>query len=287
MLQKFVLRLLLAGTLALSSSASAEHGTCQTTSRVIEVDARGGPKIGTFQYPDTLNLGLREVVLTFDDGPDPEHTPKVLDMLDEYCVKATFFVVGKDAERNPELTHEIVRRGHTLGGHSWSHPRSLRRLSTAAGEREIEDGFSAIWEASKGAVAPFFRYPGLNQADKLNKFLAERDYAIFSSDVNTDDWRKRVKAKTIIKRTFEGLERRGKGILLFHDNRAVLVEALPTILEELKTRGYTVAHIVPKGTRVARAPESSPGEFIAAAPSSAEVSRTVAFSSGAKPAPMH
>jgi peptidoglycan-N-acetylglucosamine deacetylase len=269
-LQKFVLRLLLAGTLALSSSASADQGTCRGTSRVVEVDTANGPKIGKFQYPGTLDLGLREVVLTFDDGPDPVLTPKVLDILDAYCVKATFFLVGKAAEAHPDLTLEIVRRGHTLGNHSWSHPRSLRRMPSAKGRLEIEQGFNAIYTASAGALAPFFRYPGLSESRSLNKFLQDRQFAIFSSDVNTDDWRKHIKAETIIKGTFQRLQQRGKGILLFHDDRPVLVEALPTILEGLKLRGYKVAHVVPKGPRlepwasdrsVAQAPVDKPSVY--------------------------
>lgn len=254
-MQKHVLRLLLLSTLALGSAVNANEKSCVGTSRILEIEAFGGPRYGTYQYPATLDLKPREIVLTFDDGPEPSTTPKVLDALDAHCIKATFFAVGQWAERYPELTREIVARGHTLGTHTWSHPRNLRRLSLANAKIEIDKGFSAVTEVAEGHVAPFFRFPGFNDSKALNKYVAERHYANISCDISTDDW-KDIDAKTIIERTLKRLEQKKGGILLFHDPRPATAEAIPVLLDELQARGYTFVHLVPKASGVvARAPE--------------------------------
>jgi peptidoglycan-N-acetylglucosamine deacetylase len=82
-------------------------------------------------------------VLTFDDGPRPKTTPKVLDALDRHCVKATFFEIGRWVAAYPELTQEVADRSHTIGSHSWSHPPNLGHLPLEKGEQEIDRGFAA------------------------------------------------------------------------------------------------------------------------------------------------
>ena len=99
--------------------------------------------------------------------------------------------------------------------------------------------------ASGGRVAPFFRYPGLNNSTALNDYLASRNDAIVSCDIGTDDWM-RIGAEQIKKRTLARLEQHGKGIILFHDTEPATAKALPDILDELKRRGYRIVHIVPK-----------------------------------------
>ena len=96
------------------------------TSAYVALSLLGVFFLGLRMYTDALvrlPRGARGVVLTFDDGPDPETTPKVLDALDAHGAKATFFVIGKKAEAHPELVREIVRRGHTVGMHSYAHHR--------------------------------------------------------------------------------------------------------------------------------------------------------------------
>ncbi|MGA7545644.1 MAG: polysaccharide deacetylase family protein [Methyloceanibacter sp.] len=219
-------------------------------SRIIEVDTAGGPRLGTYQYPTTLDLGPKEVVLTFDDGPNPRTTEKVLDALDQHCVKATFFEVGKWVAAYPQLTKEVADRGHTLGSHSYSHPTNLGHLPLTQAEQDIDRGFAAMKEASGGRVAPFFRYPGLNNSDELNDFLGSRNIAVISCDIGTDDWM-RIGAEQIVKRTLARLESKGKGIILFHDTEPATALALPTLLDELATRGYRIVHMVPKAEGVA------------------------------------
>ena len=243
--------LALLALLALTAPANSEPADCPGNasalgiSRIIEIDPAGGPRYGTYQYPDTLALEPKEVVLTFDDGPNPKYTPKVLDALDRHCVKATFFEVGRWAETFPEVTKDIADRGHTIGSHSWSHPPNLGRLPLDKAKQEIERGFAVLKAAAGGRVAPFFRYPGLNDSPELNTYLAEAGIAVISCDIGTDDWMN-VGAASIVKRTLARLEHKGKGILLFHDRKPATATALPLLLDELKARGYRVVHIVPR-----------------------------------------
>ena len=226
-------------------------------SRTLEVDPTGGPRYGTYQYPATLALGPKEVVLTFDDGPDPKRTPIVLDELDHHCVKATFFEVGRWAEAYPEITKEVADRGHTIGAHSWSHPPNLGHIPIQRAKDEIDHGFAVLKLASGDRTAPFFRYPGLNDSAKLDDYLAGENIAIISCDIGTDDW-KNIGAAAIIKRTLARLDQHGKGIILFHDRKAATVKALPLLLDDLKKRGYHVVHIVPKPAAIAALRESNP-----------------------------
>jgi len=226
------------------------HPHALGVSRVIEIDTAGGPRLGTYQYPATLDLSPMEVVLTFDDGPNPRTTAMVLDALDQHCVKATFFEVGKWAAAYPALTKEVADRGHTLASHSYSHPHNLGRLQLVEAEQDIDRGFAAIKEASDGRVAPFFRYPGLNNSDALNAYLGSRNVAVISCDIGTDDWM-RIGADEIVKRTLARLATKRKGIILFHDTEPATANALPALLDELEKRGYRVVHMVPKAEGVA------------------------------------
>src|ERR1700761_2597002 len=92
------------------------------TSRVIAVDAATYPRVGLKSFPQSLPLRDKEVVLTFDDGPWPPTTKKVLATLAQECVHATFFLIGKPASEHPDIVKLIEAGGHTIGHHSWSHP---------------------------------------------------------------------------------------------------------------------------------------------------------------------
>ena len=112
-------------------AAPASAGGCPRNpdvlgvSRVLEVDTTGGPRFGSLQYDRSVDLGPKEVVLTFDDGPHPKNTKRILQALDEECVKATFFPVGIWAKHVPKVMRMVADRGHTIGAHSWSHPSSF------------------------------------------------------------------------------------------------------------------------------------------------------------------
>src|SRR5450755_1538198 len=113
------------------------------TSRTLAVDAASFPRVGLKNFPQTLPLRDHEVVLTFDDGPWPPTTPKVLAMLAQQCVRATFFLIGKPASEHPELARRIAAEGHTIGHHTWTH-FSLMRMPQANAFDEIDHGISAV-----------------------------------------------------------------------------------------------------------------------------------------------
>ncbi len=221
--------------------------------REIPVDATGGPRYGMIQFKDTLPLNDGEVIFTFDDGPHPKRTPQILDILDRYCVKAVFFMIGEMAQRSPELVREIDRRGHIVATHTWSHPVSLNFVSEKRAGEQIEQGIAAVADALGRPPAPFFRFPGLGQSETLLEFLAERDIAAWSVDAIAGD-SEGVSARRMPGRLMSRLKKYGRGILLFHDIKRSTVQALPDIMEELREDGYRAARVVSKGP-VLKVPE--------------------------------
>jgi peptidoglycan/xylan/chitin deacetylase (PgdA/CDA1 family) len=214
-------------------------------SRTVEIDTSAGNTFGE-PYGTYDFLKDHEVVLTFDDGPLRAHTQAVLDALDAQCTKATFFLVGKMAISDPNMVKEIARHGHTIGSHTWSHA-NLAHLSAARAEAEIEMGFSAVQYALGKEIAPFFRYPYLAATHKLAAYLRDRQVSSFFIDVDSKDYRTKSGAG-VLARVMSQLERRHKGILLFHDIQISTSRALPSVLSALKAGGYKVVHIRPAST---------------------------------------
>jgi len=221
----------------------AHPQTALGVERIVEIDASTGALFGrlTTQTHEPTFLKDKEVVLSFDDGPSPWVTPKILDALERHCTKATFFSVGKMAVAYPDVARDILVRGHTLGGHTWSHPRKLPRMKPEKAQDEIERGFAAIEAATGGGVAPFFRFTGLNDSAPLLKYLQDRGIASFTVDVVSDD-SFIASPEELTRITLKRLDSRGSGILLFHDIKPATAKALPAILDGLKERGYRVVH---------------------------------------------
>ena len=215
--------------------------------RIVEVDATDGPVFGfiTKQQHEARFLGPKEAVLTFDDGPLPGVTRAILDILDQFCTKATFFSVGRMAVAYPDSVRDILARGHTLGTHTWSHPMSLPRLSAQQARDQIESGFAAVSLAAGQPIAPFFRFPGLNDSAPLVQHLAGRNIATFTVDVVSNDSYIHDPQR-LIERTLAQLEAQQGGIMLFHDIKHQTARALPTILAEMKRRGYKIVHLTSK-----------------------------------------
>ena len=162
------------------------------TSRVVSVDPTVLHQVGTMQYPQTLPLRDHEIVLSFDDGPSPVTTEKVLDALAAECVKANFFIVGEHANERPDLVRRAYREGHAIGTHSQTHA-DLSRLSLAGAVREIDDGIQSV-QAALGpqmTAAPFFRAPYLQITFDLEQFLFKCDVMLWSIDIDPEDWRPR------------------------------------------------------------------------------------------------
>jgi len=218
--------------------------------RIVEIDTSGGPGFGFEHFKQYDFLRDKEVVLTFDDGPWPGNTPTVLKALADECLKATFFEIGKHAIWHPEITKQVIDAGMTVGTHTWSH-KDLARNPYAKdvdlAEQEIEMGISAVHMAAAGGpVAPFFRFPDLQHPPQLLEYLAQRNIGIFSTDIDSRDF-KIHKPEQVIKSVMGQLEKRGKGIILMHDFQHNTAETLPQLLQQLKAAGYKVVHMVPKG----------------------------------------
>jgi peptidoglycan/xylan/chitin deacetylase (PgdA/CDA1 family) len=197
--------------------------------------------ISKFPKQESL-LGPKEVVLTFDDGPAPGTTRAVLDTLDQFCTKATFFEVGRMALAYPDLTKAVIARGHTVGAHTWSHPLALSRLKLDAAKDEIERGFTAVSLAAGQPVAPFFRFPGLGDTGPLLTHLQNRGIGTFTVDVVSDDSFVSDPSK-LAKLTLQRVEAHQGGIILFHDIKPQTARALPVILTALMEAGYKVVHL--------------------------------------------
>src|ERR1700761_198520 len=154
---------------AASAADCPGHPDALGTSRTLVVDPREHPRIGTMQYPETLPLADHEVVLTFDDGPLPRNSNKVLEILADQCVKATFFTIGKMAQYSPEGVRKLLAADHTIGTHTQDHPLTMNRMPIERAKQEIDDGIASVRAAlgddADTALAPFFRIPGLSRAD--------------------------------------------------------------------------------------------------------------------------
>lgn len=170
----------------------------------------------------------RQVCLTFDDGPHPTITPRLLDLLDRYSVKATFFLVGKQVELYPELAAEIVRRGHEVGSHSYSHS-NLRRLPKLYVERELVKSRAVIRRAT-GRTVTLFRPPGGHYDLNVRDAVAETGYTtvFWTSNIgNCLDWPPdRIVEKFMAELTLGG-------IVLLHNGEDGSLEVLGPLLEAL------------------------------------------------------
>jgi peptidoglycan/xylan/chitin deacetylase (PgdA/CDA1 family) len=245
----------IAGLLALvGAAAAAPAAECPGNpdalgiSRVITVDPAEHSRIGSMQYHESLPLEDKEVVLTFDDGPLPPYTNRVLETLAAECVKATFFMVGRQARAFPDMVRRVYNEGHTVASHSENHPRIFTRLAMPAAENEIEQGRASVAAAlgDERALAPFFRFPGLGRSDAIEEYLAAHGLMTWSTDFLADDWR-RITAQQVLKRALDRLERKGKGVLLLHDIQPRTALAVPALLHALKARGYRIVQVVPAG----------------------------------------
>jgi peptidoglycan/xylan/chitin deacetylase (PgdA/CDA1 family) len=230
--------------LSLAAAAECDPDKALGVSRVVEIDTSGGPMFGSMTKRDKEDdfLAPGEVVLTFDDGPVPWVTKPILDTLDEFCTKATFFSVGEMALSYPAMTKDVLARGHTLGTHTWSHPNNLKRLTFDNAKDEIERGFAAVSLAAATGIAPFFRFPGLNDSDELLTYLQSRSIASFTVDVISND-SYIGSPQRIADRTLKLTVARNGGILLFHDLKRPTAKALPAILAGLKVEGFKVVHL--------------------------------------------
>jgi peptidoglycan/xylan/chitin deacetylase (PgdA/CDA1 family) len=217
------------------------------TARVMEVDAAAWPRVGLKHFPQTLPLRAKELVLTFDDGPWPGTTPKVLDALKHECVLATFFILGRNAEAHPALVRRELAEGHSVGHHTYSHPL-LDRMPLDKAEAEIDRGiaadeFALYGERRSRPATPFFRFPGFASNQALLDRLSDRGVVVFGADMWASDWLPMTPEQELAL-ILARVEKAGRGIILFHDTKSQTARMLPAFLRELKRRGYSIVHVV-------------------------------------------
>ena len=254
------LGLALLGTAPVRAEVCPGNPNAIGTSRVLVIDPAEHPRLGSMQYQETLPLADHEVVLTFDDGPLPPATNRVLETLAAECVKATFFLVGQMARSYPEAARKVFEAGHTIGTHSETHPLRLNKVPIEKFDTEVDDGIASVKSVlgDPKALAPFFRIPGFARTDEIDDELFARALVTFSADVVADDWFHHIKPSEVVARAMRRLEARGRGILLLHDIHASTADALPELLKQLKEKGFHIVHVVPMTAdrpKTATAPE--------------------------------
>jgi len=219
--------------------------------RKLTVDADGyltAKYVAFAQFPTLYHQGLggeHQVAITFDDGPDPRWTPKVLDILKAANVKAAFFLVGVNAERYPGLVRRIVNEGHEIGNHTYYHPNLA--LCWPEHIRLELNATQLLLETITGRATTLFRPPyaadtGPTQLSELAplKIAEDLNYLVVLENIDPQDWAK-PGADIILQRIKQ--QRHDGSVILLHDaggDRSQTVEALPLILEWLHTRGDTV-----------------------------------------------
>ncbi|WP_067496377.1 polysaccharide deacetylase family protein [Actinoplanes sp. TFC3] len=193
-----------------------------------------------------MRTGGDEVALTFDDGPDPVQTPRMLDLLKQQGVKATFCLVGQNAAAHPELVQRIAAEGHTLCNHSWNHSLTLGRQKPAAIRADLEKTNDAIRAAVPDAEIKYMRAPGGNFTPALVEAAAEQGMTSIYWQLDPRDWDHSTDAsdgahearvvKTVKKHV-------GKGaIILSHDyGQPDTIAAYKTLIPWLKSRYDLIA----------------------------------------------
>ena len=191
----------------------------------------------------SVNVDGPYIAMTFDDGPSPETTPRLLDILKQRNIKATFFMIGQNAERNPAIVKRILAEGHEIGNHSWTHPQ-LSKLSDDRVTEEINKTQNAIKDAS--GYTPVLMRPPYGAITARQKDWIEKDFglSVIIWSVDPFDW-KRPGASVIEQRILAGA--RPGAIVLSHDIHKQTVDAMPATLDALAAKGFkfvTVSQLI-------------------------------------------
>jgi cellulose synthase/poly-beta-1,6-N-acetylglucosamine synthase-like glycosyltransferase/peptidoglycan/xylan/chitin deacetylase (PgdA/CDA1 family) len=220
---------------SLESSALADDSAGRLTRPILT--ARGGKLVSNQPPPG------RRITLTFDDGPDPKWTPRIADVLRREGVPATFFVVGSQAARHPDLVRRLVREGHEIGNHTFTH-HGLTGDRRWYGRLQL-DLTEAVIVGITGHYARFLRPPYSATIDSVTAEqeraiarLAGRRYVLALTDFDSEDWRRKGVASIVAKASPPGGT---GGVIMFHDgggDRSQTVDALAELIPRLKARGF-------------------------------------------------
>lgn len=207
-------------------------GTVSSNSVPVPAGASAGPVRGHIYR--SFNVSGPYIALTFDDGPNAQTTPKLLDILKERGIKATFFVLGNMAAKHPDVLKRIADEGHEIGNHSWSHPQ-LTRIKLDAADKQVADTSEAVFQVT-GKRPQYLRPPYGSMKPSLRDHL-EQQYGLTIVNWSVDplDWKRRdsqVVYDEIMKQVQPG------AIVLSHDIYPSTVDAMPRVLDELIAKGY-------------------------------------------------
>ncbi|MEL7564866.1 MAG: polysaccharide deacetylase family protein [Dehalobacterium sp.] len=204
---------------------------------------------GFGHQPDIYRHGSRDlpmVSLTFDDGPSPDFTPEILEILKKYHVSAAFFLIGSNVEKYPEIALKILEDGHEIGNHTQNH-RNIPTLSNTDLHQEILEAAVAITDATN-QYPDFIRPPRGMYDGRFRRLTALLGQQVVLWTVSSKDWQKGVTAENIVKNVVNHIK--NGDIILFHDSgalfgkeggdRSATVKALPTIIEKIQQKGYQI-----------------------------------------------
>jgi peptidoglycan/xylan/chitin deacetylase (PgdA/CDA1 family) len=211
----------------------------------------------------TINgeVGPKELVLTFDDGPNPIYTLKILEILDQVGAKVNFFMMGQNAVAYPNIVKMVGSKGHSVGSHSYSHPYmgqwnaktcasgKTKCVNSEAAKNEIKRAHSAIFKVL-GWIDPFFRFPYGASVKSVKSFVHENQMIDFFWNIDSLDWKSKWSAKKMLNHVISGIDKQKRGIVLFHDIQRKTVEALPEFLRLISDRGYKLVVIMPEDLNV-------------------------------------
>ncbi|HQW29597.1 MAG: polysaccharide deacetylase family protein [Verrucomicrobiales bacterium] len=196
-----------------------------------------------------VTTSRKVIAITFDDGPHPENTPRLLDMLKERKIKATFYVVGSMVKYSPELLRRMIAEGHEIGNHTVEHG-NLVRLSDEALIKELRSAHDLII-AETGVTPRTMRPPGgAIKKDQKKLIMKELGYPTILWSVDPQDW-KRPGPSVVTSRLLSGAS--PGGILLVHDLHKPTVDAMPSTLDQLLAQGYefvTISELIELDERV-------------------------------------
>jgi peptidoglycan/xylan/chitin deacetylase (PgdA/CDA1 family) len=242
---------------------------------------------GTGPANSLRTTGSTAVALTFDDGPDPVETPKILAMLAKFDIKATFCLVGRQVEKHPEIVRQIVAAGHTLCNHTWNHSLVIGKQSPAEIQADLHRTDEAIHAAAPGTPIAFFRAPGGNFTDRLVKVAFDDGMTSLYWQVDPRDWDhpKGEDETTHVDRVVDGVKAAVKpgSIVLSHDfNQPDTIKAYETLLPWLK-RNFELG-LPPRDTPPVTTAPTTPPVTPAPAPSQTQT-QTPASASAPSAAP--
>jgi len=253
------------GTLCLAGAAVSGVSSSAAAQTAAAVPVLPMPRLTASHGLVSLNsvsTQRPQVALTFDDGPHPQNTPVLLDILAQYRARATFYVIGQNARRYPEILRRMVAEGHEIGNHTWTHP-VLSQQGDGTVLTEIDRTQQIIWE-TVGAVPVTMRPPyGAFSQRQMRMLADQRNLPTIIWSVDTNDWR-RPGPSVVASRMVQSA--RPGSVILAHDIHGPTIRAVPEALQGLLARGLqpvTLSEMLgwnrwgPRGLRYVEAPMDS------------------------------